>query len=378
MCLFPRIAKNKKYEENSKNRGVVPSVSDLRTVHIAYGCGNCIECRKQYARAWQVRLLEDIKDNTNGRMVTLTFSTEQLKKINNRGWITRTDKKTKRIEKIKIKRLKGYEKDNAIAKYAVRRFLERWRKEHGKSVRHWLVTELGHKNTEHIHLHGIIWAEGKLEEVMNKIERIWQYGWIFKGNWEMGRLTNYVNERTVNYSIKYIYKTDKIHRLYKSKVLCSKGIGSNYTCAIEHYQEEWLHRDKNGKWTVRKYNKWRYVKRKSGNYKRNKFNGEDTEEFYRSRTGHKIALPIYWRNKIYSDDEKEALWIQKLNKEERWVMGEKISIKKEEETYYKALEKAREINKQLGYGTDKKEWKREWYELERREMIHTYRLKEQQ
>ena len=37
----------------------------------------------------------------------------------------------------------GYEKDNNIATLSVRRFLERWRKEFKRSVRHWLITELG-------------------------------------------------------------------------------------------------------------------------------------------------------------------------------------------------------------------------------------------
>ena len=57
--------------------------------------------------------------------------------------------------------------ENKIATLAVRRFLERWRKKYKKSVRHWLVTELGQKNTEHLHLHGIIWTD-KGEEI-NKI-----------------------------------------------------------------------------------------------------------------------------------------------------------------------------------------------------------------
>ena len=30
-------------------------------------------------------------------------------------------------------------------------------------------------------------------------------------------------------------------------------------------------------------------------------------ETYRTSTGHKIAMPIYWRNKIYNDEEREKL-----------------------------------------------------------------------
>ena len=42
-------------------------------------------------------------------------------------------------------------------------------------------------------------------------------------------------------------------------------------------------------------------------------------------TGHKIAIPMYWRNKLYTDEEKEKLWIHKLDQETRYV-GEKKKI----------------------------------------------------
>ena len=50
--------------------------------------------------------------------------------------------------------LKWKENPNEIASKALRFFLERARKETGKSIRHWCVTELGEQN-DRIHLHGI-------------------------------------------------------------------------------------------------------------------------------------------------------------------------------------------------------------------------------
>ena len=47
----------------------------------------------------------------------------------------------------------------------------------------------------------------------------------------------------------------------------------------------------------------------------------ETKETYKNKTGHETALPIYYRNKIYNEEEREKLWIQKLDKEERWVGG---------------------------------------------------------
>ena len=71
-----------------------------------------------------------------------------------------------------------------------------------------------------------------------------------------------------------------IKRPFRPIILCSKGIGSNY-----------LNRSDS---------------------KRNAFNKEETIETYTTRTSHKINLPTYYRNKLYTDDEKEMLWMNKL------------------------------------------------------------------
>lgn len=64
MCLYPRLIENKKYRANAKNGGKIPPITDQRTRYVPVGCGYCVECRKQNARQWQARLLEDIKENT--------------------------------------------------------------------------------------------------------------------------------------------------------------------------------------------------------------------------------------------------------------------------------------------------------------------------
>ena len=184
MCLYPKLIRNPKYTKTKKNGGIIPPLYDKRVQMVPIGCQKCIECRKKKAREWQVRLLEDIKTNRNGKFITLTF---------NDKWVTQLS--------TEFPELTGYKLDNAVATLAVRRFCERWRKECGKSVRHWLVTELGHNGTQNIHLHGIIWADN-----IRKIERIWQYGYVWTG-YETGR-KNYVAEDTVNYIIKYVHKVD--------------------------------------------------------------------------------------------------------------------------------------------------------------------------
>ena len=79
-----------------------------------------------------------------------------------------------------------------------------------------------------------------------------------------------------------------------------------------------------------------------------------------------IALPIYYRNQIYSEEEREKLWLNKLDKQERWICGERVDISKGEESYYSLLEYHRRRNKQLGYGDNRVNWDRKRYEHERR------------
>lgn len=317
MCLYPRLMINKKYQANKKNGGIVPYISDERIKYVPIGCQQCIECKKQKARQWQVRLLEDIKTHTNGKYITLTFNNKSFKEIDS-----------------EIKDLQGYDRDNATATLAMRRFLERWRKEFKTSLRHWFVTEIGGHGTENIHMHGIVWTDKPL----TILEEKWSYGFVWKGQGE--KQINYVNEKTTSYITKYVNKVDEKHPGYKSKILTSPGIGHNYT-------------------------------ETNTDSKKNQFNNQniiDTNETYKTRTGHKISLPIYWRNKIYSKTEREKLWINKIDKQIRWVRGEKIDIStpQGEKNYEKILKWHQQLNEELGYGNNKKSWKEEEYQIQRR------------
>ena len=225
--------------------------------------------------------------------------------------------------------------DNEIATYAVRHFLERWRRKYKKSVRHWLITELGHNGTENIHLHGIIFCDD-----VNEVERIWNngkipYGFVWKGKKRGNRVVNYVSDRTINYIVKYCTKADPKHKSYKPKILCSKGIGKGYI--------------------------------KSKAFKRNKFDGENTNEVYRTKSGLKMALPIYYRNYAYTEKEREKLWIQKLDSGERWIGGDKVQAD-DEETINELLKYHQRQNTEMGYGSPKT-WHTQKYEEERRKLL---------
>lgn len=288
MCLYSKEIRNPRYRANKKNNYSPPMCDDKRKLFVSVGCGNCIECRKKKQREWQVRLGEEIKHDKTGKFITLTFSEEELTKLE-------ADAKT--------------EEANLVAGLAIRRFLERWRKKYKKSVKHWLITELGHTGTERVHLHGIIFTEVDEE----KINKIWKYGRISIG-YEMSM-------RTINYLIKYVTKIDQDHKEFKGKIFLSKGIGKKY---LEGY-------DVRG----------------------NKYKKGKTVETYSLPNGRKTALPIYYRNKIYTEEQREKLWMEKINKNQAYVLGQRINNVDTEEglkELEEAIKHARRISKSKGYG----------------------------
>lgn len=298
MCLYPKLIINRKYTITKKNGGNVPEMHDPRLKYVAVGCGNCIECTKQKANMWRTRMLEELKENRQGVFITLTFSEESLQELTTEMGVTEC---------------------NAVAGKAVRRFLERVRKETKKSLRHWLITELGHEGTERIHLHGILWTDKPKEWIQEK----WQYGNIWLGD--------YCNEKTINYVMKYVTKIDEKHKNFRGQIFTSAGIGKRY---INTYGAE-----------------------------QNKYRGTLTKETYKLNNGCDVSLPIYYRNHIYSEEEREKLWLHRLDKQQRYIMGEKFNLKYEERKMIEFLQEMQKYNTRLGYGSDAEEWKKEQYNI---------------
>ena len=269
---------------NKKNKGRPPKLTDERLEYVPVSCGKCIECRKRKQREWIARLSEEIRVN-KGIFVTLTISNKSFYEL----------------------REKKEETENDICTRAMRRFLERIRKETGKSVKHWAVTELVGEGGR-IHMHGIFFCKKEL------IEKHWKYGYTWIGDW--------VNEQTVFYITKYMLKVNENDKSFIGKVLCSAGIGANY------------------------------INRKDA--QNNKFVPHGTEETYKLRNGKVINLPQYYRRKIYTEEEREKLWIEKQEQEFRFIMGEKVDIYNEDE-YKSILEYYQRMGREL-YGDNVQEW----------------------
>lgn len=316
-CIQPNRIKNPKFTVNKKNSGHVPVPLDPRVLWVNIPCGYCEGCMKKKGNEWMTRMIEDIKTHKNGKFVTLSFSNESYTELYN---------------ELK-KEYKNYDLDNAIARLAVRRFTERWRDKYKKTIRHWLVTEIGGKNYECIHLHGIVWTNQPFTE----IAKIWKYGNIYptKDNYKK----NYVNAGTVSYITKYVTKQDKKHKYYRPRIFASKGLGANYI--------------------------------NTSNAKSNTFNPKgETREHYTTPKGNKIALPTYWKGKIYTDEEREKLFIQKLDKQVTWINGEKIDLSKPDSDIelYKAKQYAQQKSIEHGYQSEtaNKQHKIEEHERRRR------------
>ena len=71
-------------------------------------------------------------------------------------------------------------------------------------------------------------------------------------------------------------------------------------------------------------------------------------------------MPIYYRNKFYTEEERELLWREKIDKHRIYVNGiqcDKIDTEEGRKNYEKIIRAQQEDNEALGYGNNSIEWK---------------------
>lgn len=271
MCYFPIKILNKRFVPTRKNGYNPPECPDERLRYITAECGHCFECRKKKRNMWRIRMKEQKKDTPIGVFFT--------------GTVTPA-----RYEEIKSKY--NLKDDNDIATKIVRLFLERIRKETGKSVKHWIVTEKGHTNTRRIHIHGLFFDTLNIGKY--NLER------LLKRNWTDGYSYNgySTSEKCINYISKYMTKKDDINPEFIGKVLASPGLGAGYTERAKQYHT---------------------------------YHGEHTHEEYINYNGTKETLPRYYKEKLWTEEQRQELWIIKENKGIKWIGKQKFNTNSQEE-----------------------------------------------
>ena len=154
-------------------------------------CGQCANCLKSKGNAWSLRLQLEYNyltpsQKSNSYFVTLTLSDHYI---------------------------------NEDKSLLIRRFLERVRKHHGVSVRHWIISEYGER-TNRFHYHGLFFD---IPFHRTNLLKLWQYGHI---------VIKSITPRRITYITQYVNKNLKNSRFpledprYKQKIWCSKGLGS--------------------------------------------------------------------------------------------------------------------------------------------------------
>lgn len=273
MCLFKKRIKNPKYLPNQKNNYNPPRCPHPALLYIEVKCGICNDCRKEKRRNWSTRIKEQLKITPNAVFFTGTFSPERLSEL---------EKKYETKDK------------NTIAKKELRLFLERIRKETKKSITHWVVTELGEDNGR-IHIHGIFFSNTmSVYKLRGILWRKWTAGYKFYGK--------YCNARTANYITKYMLKANAIDAEFRPIVLATKGIGKGYfTNEYNQKRHKYIPRTKLFR----------------------------TVESYRNEYGQNVALPTYYRRKLWTDEEREKLIIEKWEDGITWIKGDKYPNKTE-------------------------------------------------
>ena len=132
---------------------------------------------------------------------------------------------------------------------------------------------------------------------------------------------------------KYVTKFDEKHKNYKPIICCSNGIGNKYIATPS----------------------------------------EIANDKYRTEQGQWLTMPIYYRNKIYTENERENLWIKKLDENVRYIGKNKVKGD-ETEKILQLLIQERELNKKDGYGGDEDTWQKKEYENQLRDIIRNKRL----
>ena len=206
-------------------------------------CGKCPPCMKRRTSGWSFRLVKEGDVSNSALFVTLTYDTKYVP-ITKKGYLT-------------------------LCKDDVQRFFKRLRKLTNEKIKYFIVGEYGTQKMRP-HYHIILFNANR-----EMIARAWakdgrELGSIFIGD---------VSEASIGYTLKYMQKPGKIpiHQnddRQKEFQLMSKGLGKSYL--------------------TQKMINW---------------HKQDLEQrmYIPMKDGKKIAMPRYYKDKMYSESEKNRI-----------------------------------------------------------------------
>lgn len=218
-----------------------------RSYSIPLNCGKCPYCKKRRVSSWVFRLLEEEKVSSSSHFVTLTYDTRHIP-ISKKGRMT-LNKKDWQL------------------------FMKRLRNTQSEKIRYYMAGEYGTKNYRP-HYHAIIF---NLQDI-NAVQEAWQAHEPLTGKKsQIGSIyIGTVSGASIAYTAKYIDK-DKQIPAYKGDdrvpefSLMSNKLGLNYLTP-----------------QIVKWHK------------------SDLSRMYCTlQGGIKIAMPKYYRDRIFTEDEKE-------------------------------------------------------------------------
>jgi len=203
-------------------------------------CSKCPPCMRRRTSGWSFRLVKEGERAKTAMFITLTYDTDNVP-ISKKGYMN-------------------------LNKKDVQKFMKRLRKLSNEKLKYYACGEYGfQKMRPHYH---IILFNGNPEMV----KRAWALDNKVIGHIHIGQ----VNDASIGYTLKYMTKTGKIpvHKnddRQKEFSLMSKGLGNNYlTKAMIHWHKNNL-----------------------------------LERMYVPiKDGKKIAMPRYYKDKIYNEIEK--------------------------------------------------------------------------
>ena len=207
MCLRPRVIVNRYYLKRCSGDHIMAEslFGSANDFYIKVDCALCVECQQKRGKQWRTRLLDEyhyhLKMFPDSKVMFCTLTVEP----------------------------RYYKWFTEHTNYAVRLFLERYRKRYGISFKHFITSEYGEKRGRlHLHMIGF-----RMLCNVRELRDLWKYGRVdmqtLKGPQGLTYVSGYITkivrgDKLTGESIPYFIDEDK-----KTKVWVSPGLGLHYS-----------------------------------------------------------------------------------------------------------------------------------------------------